>query len=200
MLKRSIKNLSRDTKEIDRIKNSVVNRLETVDKLSRVFEKTLDSLHVLGNPLEIEPGADNYEDAINLYIKLNKSHKDLVESYRKLKITEFDIKEKYNKIEMMNTFMNSIEGKTPEQIRSLIKKGKFTPVNMALASLFGSAVNGDTNAGRSIMGGMNNWGSSEDFDSEVPKLTVNLNLSDKEKQRMVESGETIKETIDISPT
>lgn len=195
----SISQSNDDRKEISKIKDSVIKRLDSIDKISKGFEKQLDALLVLGDPLTLEPGTEGYEETIAIYIKVLKAQQALVDSYRKLKITEFDIRDKEQKIRVMNSFIQNIEGKTPEQIRTLVKTGKFAPVNFALASLFGEAIGGDPNASRSILQGMADWGSNENFDSEVPQLTVNLNLSEDEKNRMIKNGEDIRETINITP-
>jgi hypothetical protein len=195
----SISQSNDDRKEISKIKDSVVTRLNSLDKISKGFERKLDALLVLQDPLTLDNGIEDFEEAMILYLKVLKGQKDLVDSYRKLKITEFDIRDKEQKIRVMNNFMQSIEGKTPEQIRTLVKTGKFAPVNLALASLFGEAIGGDPNASRSILQGMADWGSNENFDSEVPQLTVNLNLSEDEKNRMIKNGEEIRETINITP-
>lgn len=188
-----------DGKEIKKVKDSVLKRLKTIDKLSLIVENTLDESDVLGNPLTLAPGSEEYTDVMELYIKLIKANKDLVESFRKLKITEFDIRDKEEKIKTMNTFLLSIDGKTPENIRTEIKNGTFAPINLALASLIAEGVAGDPNASRAVLQGMADWGNNESFDSEVPQLTVNLNLSEDEKNRMIKNGEDIRDTINITP-
>lgn len=188
-----------DAAEIKYVKKSVLKRIETIDKLSSYVEEKLNDLDVLGSPLVLDPGTEGYQDTLELFIKLIKANKDLVESYRKLKITEFDIRDKEHKISTMNFVLESIEGKTPEQIREQVKKGKFAPVNMALASLFGEAVSGDANASRSILQGMADWGSNENFDSVIPELKIKLNLPEEERQKMIDSGDNIQEIINITP-
>lgn len=195
------KSLSKDAKEINDVKNSVIKRIETVDKLSHIIENTLDEAELLGSPLTLAPGAQGYEDTIELYIKLIKANKDLVESFRKLKLTEFDLRDREQKVALRNAFANAIEGKSLEEIKALVRAGNFTPVNVVAGTLFGSAVvDGDSNSARAIMGGMSDWGNEEEFSDAAPQLTVNLNLSDKEKESMKAEGREIPETIDITPT
>ncbi len=194
------KTYSKDVKEIESVKESVVKRIETVDKLSHIIENTLDEAELLGSPLTLAPGAQGYEDTIELYIKLIKANKDLVESFRKLKLTEFDLRDREQKIALRNSFARAIDGKSLEEIKSLVRAGKFTPTNVVAGTLFGSAVvDGDSNAARAIMHGVSDWGSEEEFTDAAPQLTVNLNLSDKEKSKMRDAGQDIPEVIDITP-
>jgi hypothetical protein len=191
---------SKDGKEIEDVKESVMKRIRTVDKLSNIIENTLDEADVLGNPLTLAPGSVGYEDTIELYIKLIRANKDLVESFRKLKLTEFELRDREQKIVLRNAFIKTIEGKSLEEIKSLVREGKFGPTNMVAGTLFGSAVvDGDSNAARAIMQGLTDWGSEDEFTDSAPILTVNLNLSEKEKDKMRSAGQAIPETIDIIP-
>lgn len=192
--------LTEDQKELVDVKNSVVKRIETVDKLSHIIENTLDEAELLGSPLSLAPGTAGYEDTIELYIKLIKANKDLVESFRKLKMTEFDLRDREQKIELRNAFANAIEGKSLEEIKKLVRAGKFTPVNVVAGTLFGSAVvDGDSNSARAIMGGMTDWGDDEEFSDASPQLMVNLNLSESAKKKFEDSGGKVQDVIDITP-
>ena len=194
------KSLSKDSREIGEVKDSVVKRIQTVDKLSKMIENTLDEAELLGSPLTLAPGAQGYEDTIELYIKLIKANKDLVESFRKLKLTEFDIRDREQKVSLRNAFIKAVDGKSLEEIKTLVRAGKFTPTNVIAGTLFGSAVvNNDVNAARSIMSGLTDWNDSEEFTDSAPQLTVTLNLSDDERARMKKEGEVIPDIIDIKP-
>lgn len=189
-----------DSKEVEEIKNSVIKRMDTIDKMAAIIENTLSESETLGSPLTLAPGSQGYEDTIELFIKLTKAQKDLVESFRKLKLTEFDLRDREQKIALRDAFAKALEGKSLEEIKSLVRSGSFTPANVVAGTLFGSAVvDGDTNAARSIMHGITDWGSEDEFTDAAPQLTVNLNLSDKEKDKMRSAGKAIPETIDISP-
>lgn len=192
--------LSSDAKEIRDVKNSVVKRLETVDKFSKIIEDTLEAAELLGSPLTLAPGSQGYEDTIELYIKLIKANKELVESFRKLKLTEFELKDKEQKVLLREAFIKAVEGKSMEEIKALVRAGNFGPTNFIAGTLFSNAVVGnDTNAAKTIMAGLTDWGNEEEFTDSAPILTVNLNLSDKEKQKMIDAGEKVPETIDITP-
>jgi len=194
------KSLSKDSREISEVKDSVVKRIQTVDKLSKMIENTLDEAELLGSPLTLAPGAQGYEDTIELYIKLIKANKDLVESFRKLKLTEFDLRDREQKVSLRNAFIKAVDGKSLEEIKTLVRTGKFTPTNVIAGTLFGSAVvDNDTNAARAVMAGLTDWQSEEAFTDAPPQLTVTLNLSDDERDRMKKAGETIPEVIDITP-
>ena len=192
--------LTDDSKELEEVKKSVVKRIETVDKLSKIIENTLDEALLLGNPLTLAPGSLGYEDTMELYIKLIKANKELVDSFRKLKLTEFNLRDREQKIALRDAFANALEGKSLEEIKALVRAGKFTPVNVVAGSLFGSAiVDGDSNAARTIMQGMTDWGSEEEFTDSPPTLTVHLNLSEEKKAEMRAAGRAIPETIDVIP-
>lgn len=192
------KRATQDQQELEGVKNSVVKRIKTVDKLSKIIENTLDEAELLGSPLSLAPGTAGYEDTIELYIKLIKANKDLVESFRKLKMTEFTLRDRENKIELRNAFVKAIEGKSLEEIKKLVRAGNFAPVNVVAGTLFGSAVvDGDSNAARTIMGGMSDWGSNEEFSDASPQLMVNLNLNDKAKKDFEDSGGRIEEVEDV---
>ena len=194
------KSLSKDSREIGEVKDSVVKRIQTVDKLSKMIENTLDEAELLGSPLTLAPGAQGYEDTIELYIKLIKANKDLVESFRKLKLTEFDIRDREQKVSLRNAFIKAVDGKSLEEIKTLVRAGTFTPTNVIAGTLFGSAVvNNDVNAARAIMSGLTDWNEQEEFSDAPPQLTVTLNLSDDEKERMKKEGESIPEVIDVTP-
>lgn len=194
------KRYTKDAKEIEDVKKSVVKRIQTVDKLSNIIENTLEEAELLGSPLTLAPGANGYEETIELYIKLIKANKDLVESFRKLKLTEFDIRDREQKVALRNAFAKAIEGKSLEEIKTLVRSGSFTPVNVVAGTLFGSAVvDGDSNAARTIMHGISDWGSEDEFTDAAPQLTVNLNLNDDAKKRLKEAGQDIPEVIDITP-
>lgn len=193
--------LSQDAKEIKDVKESVIKRIATVDKFSKIIENTLDEADLLGSPLTLAPGAQGYEDTIELYIKLIKANKDLVESFRKLKLTEFDLRDKEQKIALRDAFIQAVEGKSMEEIKALVRSGNFGPTNVVAGTLFGDAVvSGDTNAARVIMSGLTDWGESEEFTDAAPQLHVNLNLSAEAKQKMIDAGQAVPETIDITPS
>lgn len=192
--------VTEDARELDAIKKSVVKRIDAVDKLSKIIENTLDEAELLGSPLTLAPGSQGYEDTIELYIKLIKANKDLVESFRKLKLTEFDLRDREQKVLLRDAFIQAIEGKSLEEIKTLVRAGKFGPTNFVAGTLFGSAVvDGDTNAARTIMQGLTDWGDEEEFADTPPMLTVNLNLSDKKKKELADSGEEVPEVIDVTP-
>lgn len=194
------KSLTKDSKEISEVIGSVTRRIKTVDKLSKMIENTLDEAELLGSPLTLAPGAQGYEDTIELYIKLIKANKDLVESFRKLKLTEFDLRDREQKVSLRNAFIKAVDGKSLEEIKTLVRAGTFTPTNVIAGTLFGSAVvGGDVNSARTIMNGLSDWNSEEAFTDAPPQLTVNLNLSSEERERMKKAGEEIPEVIDITP-
>lgn len=192
--------ISKDSKELEDVKKSVVKRIDTVDKLSKIIENTLDEAELLGSPLTLSPGSQGYEDTIELYIKLIKANKDLVESFRKLKLTEFELRDREQKIELRDAFVKAIEGKSLEEIKILVRAGQFTPTNVVAGTLFGSAVvDGDSNAARTIMQGITDWGSDEEFTDAPPQLTVTLNLNDKVKENMKKIGANVPDVIDVIP-
>jgi len=151
------------------------NRIESTDKLLKIVEDTLSMHSEEGDPLSLDPGSIGYEQVMELYLKILKAQKELAEQYRKMKITNMEFSEKQAKLALKKTFIESVRGKSLEEIRNMALNGEFEPTNLIAASLFAEGIISNPKVGSQAMTSIAGWSMPTEQDANVePSLTINL--------------------------